>query len=58
MSFRRRLFDEFGGLPLEAFLALKAAKVNRFAFIGDFELSCVFVQYHTADGVSKHILGS
>jgi len=52
------LFDEFSGLSFEAFLALKAAKVDRFAFISDFKLSRVFVQYHAADGVSKHILGS
>jgi len=37
------LFDEFGWLTLEAFLALEAAKMNCFAFICDFELSCVFV---------------
>jgi hypothetical protein len=25
-----------------------------FAFIGDFELGCIFIENHAADGVSKH----
>jgi hypothetical protein len=25
-----------------------------FAFISDFELSCIFIKNHAADGVSKH----
>jgi len=43
-------------VPLESLLALQAAKMVGFAFIGDFELGCVFVQNHAADRVSKHLL--
>ena len=52
------LFDKFRRLPLEPFLALKAAKMNCLAFIRDLKLSRVFVQNHAANRVSKHILCS
>jgi hypothetical protein len=42
-AFASFLFYEFGWLPLEALLALKAAKVVRFALIGDLKFSRVFV---------------
>jgi hypothetical protein len=52
------LLYEFGCVPLEPFLALKAAKMVGFAFIGDFELGCVFVKNCAADWVSVHLLWS
>jgi len=41
-------------VPLEPFLAGQAAEMVGFAFIGDFELCCVFVENHAADWVSVH----
>jgi hypothetical protein len=37
------LLYKFGWLALKPFLALQAAEMDGFAFIGYFELSCVFV---------------
>jgi hypothetical protein len=52
------LLHEFGGVPLEPFLALKAAKMVGFAFVGDFEFGGVFVEDHAADWVSEHLVRS
>lgn len=53
-----RLFQEFGGLPFKPFLALETAEMDGFAFVGDFEFCCVFVEHHAANWVSKHLLWS
>jgi hypothetical protein len=37
------LFYELCRLSLEAFLALEAAKMDSFAFVGDFKFCCFFV---------------
>jgi hypothetical protein len=56
LGVRAWLLYEFGLVPLEPLLALKAAKMVGFAFIRDFELRRVLVQYHAANWVSKHTL--
>jgi hypothetical protein len=57
MPWMLRLLHEFGLVTFEAFLALEAAEVVGFAFVGDFELRSTFVQHHAANWVSKHFLG-
>jgi hypothetical protein len=49
------LLEKFGGLPFKPFFAFETAKMDGFAFIGDFEFRCVFVEHHAANWVSKHL---
>ena len=44
-------------MSFKPLLAYQTAKTNCFAFIDYLKFSCVFVQNHTADGVSVHYLG-
>ena len=58
LSGRYGLLHEFACVAFESFLALETAEVVGFAFVGNFELGCVFVEDCAADWVSEHILGS
>jgi hypothetical protein len=40
-------------VPLESFLANKAAEMVGFTLISDFEFSCIFVKNHAANRISK-----
>jgi len=51
-----RLSHEFCWVPFESFLAGYAAEMERFAFVGDFELGRPFIKNGSAHGIFGHYL--
>ena len=51
--FKFNLFNEFYGMPLESFLALKTAEMIGFSLIGNLEFRSVFIKNHAANWISK-----
>jgi len=50
------LLNKLHWVSFELLLADQAAKVIGFTIVSDFELSCLFVKNHAANGVFRHYL--